>query len=161
MSHIQQVGGRVVEAVRFVNANKPGAPRLEFPERRELWLQAVQGGESKFVIHTRALPARRGHWVVLLVHDEVVVGLFNLSTGSVVNYLREDPVALLRLKDFLVALAVTIGGMLAAGPRGLMAGPVCWGVLWVVRLSRRLILQRRVDSALEDLPQPSRGRTAQ
>lgn len=160
MSHIHQAGGRVVEAARFVNANKRGAPRLEFPERRELWLQTVQGGESKFVIHTRTLPARRGHWVVLQLHEERVVGLFNLSTGYAVNYTREDPVGLLRWKDFIFSVVIATGGMRAMGPHGLMAGPASWALLWTVRLLHRSILQRRVDAALVDQQQRSKRRGA-
>jgi hypothetical protein len=36
-------------------------------ERRELWIRTDAGPELKFVVHTRYLPARRGHRVAVLV----------------------------------------------------------------------------------------------
>lgn len=155
MSKIRSVTGSVVEAARFVNANKRGAPLWTFPERRELWLQTPQGKERKFVIHTRALPARRGHRLVLLVHEEAVVGVFNLTTGDAVNYTREDPVGLLHFKDFLLAVVVAAGGVFTEGERGLLAGPTAWLLIWTGRLLRRSLLQRRVDAALKGLSQRS------
>lgn len=161
MSEISSVVGRVAEVERFVNANKQGAPRWDFPERRELWLQTPQGRERKLIIHTRAMPARRGHDVVALVHRQVVVGLFNQSTDDAVNYTREDPARLLRLRDFFASTAIAICGAFAAGPYGLTAGPASWLFIWLVRLLYRFILQIRVDAVLAALPDRASRRSQQ
>ena len=159
MSEVNIIAGRVLEASRFINANKRGAPHWAFPERRELWLQLPQSKERKFVIHSRVLPARRGHQVTVLVHRMVVVAVSNETTGDVVNYAREDPVGLLRFKDFLGSAAVAGGGALAMGPGGALLGPAAWMSAWLMRFLLRSILQARVDAALDDLPPPSPARS--
>ncbi len=60
---INVIAGRVLEATRFVIANKLGAPHWNCSERRELRLR--QSAERKFIIHSRVLPARLGQTISL------------------------------------------------------------------------------------------------
>ena len=53
-------------------------------DRYELWLRQADGIERKFTIHTRTMPARRGHRVSLIVKRDTnplqVLGLLNRET---------------------------------------------------------------------------------
>lgn len=79
----------------------------------ELWLRQDDGTERKFTIHTRTMPARRGHRVSLIAMMDTnplqVLGLFNGETLDAVNYMRSDPPSVLLGADFIVlALAFAV-----------------------------------------------------
>lgn len=109
MPVLHEMRGRVVDLRRHTNVHLYWRGRLGPTERYELWLRDTTGGEHQFIIHTRNMPARRGHDITLLVGADRVHGLINWSTGKSVNYVRADPPPLWRLRDLLappVLLAV-------------------------------------------------------
>lgn len=106
---LNEMRGRVVDLRRHANVHLYWRGRLGPTERYELWLCDTAGCEHQFIIHTRTMPARRGHDITLLVGVDRVRGLINWSTGKSVNYVRTDPLPLWRLRDLLappVLLAV-------------------------------------------------------
>ena len=77
-------------------------------ERRELWVSTSSGQEIKLVVHGREMPARRGHQVTALLLGDLLVAIYNNSTGKQVNYIRTDPPLLWRRCDAGVVLAPSI-----------------------------------------------------
>lgn len=65
------VVGVLLETQRFINVAIRIGERYLARERRELWLRERDGQERKWAIHTGALPARRGHRIVLLIRPEL------------------------------------------------------------------------------------------
>lgn len=114
MQPISTIRGRVVDLRRYVNAHayrrNPQAP----PERYELWLKQFDGLERKFVFNTQTMAARRGHGITLFLDENAspsrVLAVFNRENGAANNYLRSDPPAALRPKDFIV-LAIAFAAM--------------------------------------------------
>jgi hypothetical protein len=149
------VTGVLLETQRFINVPMRFGERYLARERRELWVRERDGRERKWVIHTRVLPARRGHRIVLLVRGDWVVGLFNASTGVTVNYPRADPPFLLRGCDLLVVLAAALilpGALGAAGLALLLPAAVLYLVVAACgRFVWRWPLGRRVDEALAEV----------
>ncbi|HTT12283.1 MAG TPA: hypothetical protein VMG60_15460 [Burkholderiaceae bacterium] len=153
------VSGSVIETNRYINVPLRMWERYPARERREVWLREANGHESKWVIHTRVLPARRGHRVVLLIRKEWVVGLHNNSTGEGVNYVRVDPPFLLRGVDLLVIAATAIllpwylgaAGFVLLVPAG--AGYLMAAI--VVRVLHRWWLQFLVAAAMRELREVS------
>lgn len=124
MPKINPVRGRVVDLHRFVNAHHP---LEEGSDRYEGWIKPFEHDEEvQFVIHSRAMPVRRGHRVCLIycptLRPKPFAALVNLDTGEAVNYLRNDPPWLLCRRDFY--LLVLAGVILFAGWKGL--GVVLW-----------------------------------
>jgi len=162
MARLTIVAGTIIETQRYINVPMRFGERYLARERREVWLRGPDGRESKWIIHTRVLPARRGHRVVLVVRRQWVVGLVNASTGADVNYPRIDPPFLLRGFDLLaiVALAIALpiglgwGGFVLLLPSGVvyLMFAVCSRLVWQWRLRRlvdKAIEQIRVSSALQ------------
>jgi hypothetical protein len=85
------VSGELTEVQRFINVPMRWCEQYPARERRELWIRSAGGIELKLVVHTRAMPARRGHRVLAVLHRRQLVGLRNLSTGAQVNFVRSDP----------------------------------------------------------------------
>ena len=85
------VSGELTEVQRFINVPMRWCEQYPARERRELWIHSPGGIEVKLVVHTRAMPARRGHRVLAVLHRRQLVGLRNLSTGAQVNFVRSDP----------------------------------------------------------------------
>lgn len=85
------VSGQVAEVQRFINVPMRWCEQYPARERRELWLTTADGMDMKFVVHSRQMPARRGHEVIALLLGDDLVALHSLSTGTQVNYLRSDP----------------------------------------------------------------------
>lgn len=102
MPVLHEMSGRVLDLRRHTNVHLYWRGRFGPTERYELWLRDTAGGEHQFIIHTRTMPARRGHDITLLVGADRVRGLINWSTGKGVNYVRTDPPPLWRLRDLLV-----------------------------------------------------------
>ena len=155
MRPLTVVGGIVVETRRFINVPMRMSERYLARERRELWLREAGGQEHKWIIHTRALPARRGHRVELLLRRDWVVGLFNMSTGAAVNYPRADPPFLLRGVDLLVVLVLAVGLPAWLGALGLVLAALsamayllfaaCFRAVW------RWRLRMQVDALLGEI----------
>lgn len=155
MARLTVVFGRVVETQRFINVPMRLGERYLARERREVWLCGPDGRESKWIIHTRVLPARRGHRVVLVVRKTWVIGLVNVSTGASVNYPRIDSPFLLRGFDLLaiawlaVALPVGLG---AVGFVLLLPSAVVYLALAIcARFVSRWRLRWQVDKAIEQV----------
>jgi hypothetical protein len=155
MRPLTVVTGTILETQRFINVPMRIGERYLARERREVWLRETDGQERKWVIHSRALPARRGHRVVLLLRGDWVVGLFNSSTGVVTNYPRIDPPFLLLGLDLLVLLALAIGlpvWLRDAGFALLLPSVVLYLIFAVsVRVVWRWLLRRQVDNALAEI----------
>ena len=159
MPRLTVVAGTVIETQRFINVPMRFGERYLARERREVWLRESDGRESKWIIHTRALPARRGHRVVLLARGQWIVGVFNTSTGADVNYPRVDPPFLLRGFDLLAILALTVGLPIGLGAIGLalllpiasiyLMLAVCIRVVW------RWRLRRKVDKTIAEVQRSS------
>ena len=116
MTTLQAVHGRIVELRRHTNVHLYGCRPLGPTDRYELWIKPSDGVERKFTIHTRTMPARRGHEVSLIVTAHKVpqvLGLANWSTIDGVNYARTDAPSLIRAWDFVMLpctfLAMAIG----------------------------------------------------
>ena len=120
MPVLHEMRGRVVDLRRHTNVHLYWRGRLGPTERYELWLRDAAGGEHQFTIHTRTMPARRGHDITLLVGTDRVRGLINWSTGKSVNYVRADPLPLWRLRDLLAPLALLAVLSAWRGERGLL-----------------------------------------
>jgi hypothetical protein len=159
MQPIIGVDGTVVETQRFVNVPQRLWERYPARERRELWLRETGGRESKWIIHTRVVPARRGHRVALLVKGDRVVGLFNASTGAEVNYPRADPPFLLRGVDVPAVLVLAAGLPVGFGNVGFALVPPAAAIYVLVAVLARALprwrLQRQVDKALAELRRAS------
>lgn len=113
MPILHAIRGRIVDLRRYANVHlywrRPPGPT----DRYELWLRQDDGIERKFIIHTRIMPARRGHRVSLIAMTDTnplqVMGLFNSDTREAVNYMRSDPPSVLLGADFIVlALAFAV-----------------------------------------------------
>ena len=152
------VTGVLLETQRFINVPMRFGERYLARERRELWVRERDGHERKWVIHTRMLPARRGHRIVLLIRGDWVVGLFNASTGVTVNYPRADPPFLLRGCDLLVVLVLALVLPAALGAAGIaLLFPSAVIYLIVAACGRfvwRWRLRRRVDKGLAEARRP-------
>lgn len=100
------VTGELTEVQRYINV--PMRWRQQYPsrERREFWLAADSGNDVKLTVHSRVMPARRGHRVNVLMLDDLVVGLANLTTGRQVNFVQVDPPLLVRRCDGPAALGI-------------------------------------------------------
>jgi hypothetical protein len=70
-------------------------------ERCEFWIAADNGNDVKLTVHSRVMPARGGHSVNVLMLDDLVVGLANLTTGRQVNFVQADPPLLVQRCDGL------------------------------------------------------------
>lgn len=158
MWRITTFTGTVIEVQRYINKPMRWHERPVCGERRELWLGSRHHeDEYKWVIHSKVMPARRDHYVTLVHAGPAVVGLYNATTGSSVNYVREDPPFLTRGVDVLRVLA-----LIAAGGLGMAWGWVsplhAFGAVLaypifapLCRLVQRRRLQSVVDETLNEL----------
>lgn len=108
------VTGELAEMQRYINVPMRWCEQYPARERREFWIAANDGRDIKLVVHSRVMPARRGHQVNVLLLGDWVVGLANLTTGRQVNFVSEDPPLLLRKCDALAVLVILAGGLVAA-----------------------------------------------
>ncbi len=74
MSTFFWVKGQVTDVHRFINVPMRWCEQYPARERRELWIARSQGDEMKLVVHTRFMPARRGHQVLVVLHRKRVGG---------------------------------------------------------------------------------------
>lgn len=102
------VSGRLTEMHHFIDAPARGCQSHAVRERRELWLTAADGTETQLVVHSRHLPARRGHDLLALMLGGQLVGVVNISTGMQINYRRSDPDLLWRHCDSWALVLVVV-----------------------------------------------------
>lgn len=161
MPHLQATHGHIVDLRRHTNVHLYWRGRYGPAERYELWLRDPAGREHQFTIHTRTLPARRGHEVTLLADAHAVRAIVNWSTGTSVNYLRVDPPPLLRLRDLWAPPALLIALVTWLGDIGLLIlPPVSLSYLLTAALVRYAIRHRRaavIQRALRDVQRPGSG----
>lgn len=151
------VSGRLLEVQRFINVPMRWCEQYPARERRELWISTAEHRDIKLVVHTRSMPARCGHEIVCVLHDGRLVGLYNLSTYSQVNFVRSDPPLLWRRCDTALSVGLFVMGSvvwcLVSWPSvgamavlcALLHGPCLVGARW---LQRRL-LTRATEYALD------------
>lgn len=157
MWRITTFTGTVLEVHRFINTHSRSFERPVCRERRELWLGAGQDDEYKFVIHTKLMPARKTHCVTLVLAGMTVLGLYNATTGTSANYIREDPPYLTRGLDALafafLALCGLIGMVLGhlSGWHSLTGVPAYLASAIICRAAARRRLRNTVDDVLNDL----------
>lgn len=160
------VSGELTEVQRFINVPMRWCEQYPARERRELWIKAIDGPDVKLVVHSRFLPARRGHEVDALLFGELPVGLFNHSTGDQINFLRTDPPLLWRRCDAAWIVGATVASVtsfaLLSWPWLLVGAPliVLRTVVAIgVRMLWRRSIRAKVDAALAaaaraDQPRP-------
>jgi len=161
------VSGELTEVQRFINVPMRWCEQYPARERRELWIRSTGGIEVKLVVHTRAMPARRGHRVLAVLHRRQLVGLRNLSTGAQVNFVPSDPPLLWRRCDgaaLATLIAVSAGLALAVLPLAAIVWLAVASLGVPTRVGARLIarvyLGWAVESALDTAAQQAAGRPA-
>jgi hypothetical protein len=159
------VSGELTEVQRFINVPMRWCEQYRARERRELWITTDAGREMKFVVHTRYLPARRGHRVAALVCRCEVVALLNLTTGDGVNFYRADPPLLWKRCDGAVLIAVALAAVIAAvalgRPEWLLGLPllICAALAQLFgRWAHRVLTRRAVRRLLQQAAEPAARR---
>ncbi len=114
MWRIKTVTGTIIESSRFTNKPMRWHERPVCNERRELWLATSHEDERGFVIHTKLMPARKTHCVTLVLTGSTVLGLYNATTGSSANYVRQDLPFLINDLDILSLAGWGLGGCICA-----------------------------------------------
>ena len=156
MRKFWSVSGQLVGVHRYINVPMRWCEQYPARERRELWVSAANGQDVKLIVHSREMPARRGHQVTALLLGEVLVGIYNASTGKQVNYVRTDPPLLWRRCDAAVVAALSIASiagflfaawtaLLVSGPMALLYAPS----MVAARLAWRCRTRMQVDHALK------------
>lgn len=156
MPDLQTFHGHLVDVRRHVNVHWRHLYPIAPTDRYELWLRAPDGTERKFTVHTRDMPARRGHEVSLITTTHIrprVLALANWTAIDGVNYARSEPPGLVRMGDLLwlalsfVGMSAWLGdaGMVLFMPGAAVAAAGVAAVRWVAR--RRLA--RRADRAID------------
>jgi hypothetical protein len=156
MSELPTFHGHIVELRRHVNVHWRHLHPIAPTDRWELWLCAPDGTERKFTVHTRDMPARRGHEVSLITTSHSrprVLALANWTTIDGVNYARSEPPGLVRVGDVPWLAAGLVGMTAWLGDAGMVLFvPVAAVVLAAVAAARRVARQRlawRVDRAID------------
>ena len=155
MSKFLWVSGQLAEVQRFINVPMRWCEQYPARERRELWVTTADGQDIKLIVHSRLMPARRGHQVIGLLLGEQLVGLYNATTGKQVNYIRSDPPLLWRRCDAaaiallsafsMTALATSAEATLLVGVApALLYAPL----VMTVRLLWRCRTRGQVDRAM-------------
>jgi hypothetical protein len=93
MPDLQTFHGHVVDLRRHVNVHWRHLHPIAPTDRYELWLRAPDGTEHTFTVHTREMPARRGHEVSLITtahRRRRVLALANWTTIDGVNHARSE-----------------------------------------------------------------------
>ena len=164
MRKFWSVSGQLVEVQRYINVPMRWCEQYPARERRELWVSTTSGHDIKLIVHSREMPARRGHQVTALLLGERMVGLYSATTGNQVNYLRTDPPLLWRRCD-----AVAVAGLLliSATALSVSAWPASMVILAMAVLYAPLIMAARlvwrcrtraqVDRALDIVKRPVAG----
>ena len=156
MPELQTFHGRLVDLRRHVNVHWRHLHPIAPTDRYELWLRAPDGTERKFTVHTREMPARRGHEVSLITTPHRrprVLALANWTTIDGVNYARSEPPGLVRVGDVLWLAAGFVGMTAWLGDAGMVlflpAAAVVLAAVSAVRWVARQRLAWRVDQAID------------
>jgi hypothetical protein len=156
MSELPTFHGHIIELRRHVNVHWRHLHPIAPTYRWELWLCAPDGTERKFTVHTRDMPARRGHEVSLITTTHTrprVLALANWTTIDGVNYARSEPPGLVRAGDVLWLAAGFVGMTAWLDDAGMVLFvPAAVVVLAVVAAARWVARQRlawRVDRAID------------
>ena len=156
MPALQTFHGHLVDVRRHVNVHWRHLHPIAPTDRYELWLREPDGIERKFSVHTREMPARRGHAVSLITTTHRrprVLALANWTTIDGVNYARSEPPGLVRVGDVPWLTAGFVGMTAWLGDAGtVLFVPVAAVVLAVVAAARWVARQRlawRVDRAID------------
>ena len=156
MPELLTTRGRIVDLRRHTNVHLYGRRPLGPTDRYELWVRQRGGRERKFTIHTRTMPARRGHEVSVVAVAGVsalrVLAMINWTTADAVNYVRADPPSLLLGWDVAVVVSVLVAMVVVFGDAGL-ALSVPAATVWLVvaasvRAIGRAVGALRVDRAI-------------
>lgn len=156
MPELQTFHGRLVDLRRHVNVHWRHLHPIAPTDRYELWLRAPDGIERKFTVHTREMPARRGHEVSLITttHSRPrVLALANWTTIDGVNYARSEPPGLVRVGDVLLLASGFVGmtawlddaGMALFVPVAAVVLAVVATVRWVARQRLAWRVEREID----------------
>lgn len=156
MPSLQTFHGNLVDLRRHVNVHWRHLHPIAPTDRYELWLRAPDGTERKFTVHTREMPARRGHEVSLITTTHRrprVLALVSWTAIDGVNYARSEPPGLVRVGDVLWLAAGFVGMTAWLGDVGIVLFvPVAAVVLAAAAAVRWLVRQRlawRVDRAID------------
>ena len=115
MRKFWSVSGQLVEVQRYIIVSMRWCEQYPARERRELWVSTTSGHDIKLIVHSREMPARRGHQVTALLLGERMVGIYNATTEKQSNYLRTDPPLLWRRCDAAVVAGLLFASALAFG----------------------------------------------
>ena len=140
MRKFWSVSGQLVEVQRYINVPMRWCEQYPARERRELWVSTSNGHDVKLIVHSREMPARRGHQVTALLLGERMVGMYNSTTGKQVNYLRTYPPLLWRRCD---AVAVTGLLLISATALAVLAWPASMVTLPMAVLYAPLMIAAR------------------
>lgn len=156
MPELQTFHGHIVDLRRHVNVHWRHLHPIAPTDRYELWLRAPDGTERKFTVHTREMPARRGHEVSLITtgfRKLRVLALANWTTIDGVNYARSEPHGLVRVVDVPWLAAGFIGMTAWLGDTGmalfLPVASLTLAAVAIVRWRVRWGLAWRVDRAID------------
>lgn len=150
MSKFSCITGRLTEVQRYINVPMRICEQHPSRERREFWVQQDDGQEVKLVVHSRSMPARRGHTVSVLLRGEVVVGLVNHTKREGINFLVADPPWLFTRCDALRTIATAVVGSLVWGDDGWLLPIVCAvGISGLLLIGLRAVGRSRSRSAVE------------
>jgi len=154
MPDLQTFHGHLVDVRHHVNVHWRHLHPIAPTDRYELWLR--DGTERKFTVHTREMPARRGHEVSLITtahRRPRVLALANWTTIDGVNCARSEPPGLVRVGDLLWLAAGFVGMTAWLGDAGMVlfvpAAAVVLVVVSAVRWVARQRLARRVNRAID------------
>jgi hypothetical protein len=156
MPELQTFHGHLVDLRRHVNVHLRHLHPIAPTDRYELWLRAPDGIERKFTVHTREMPARRGHEVSLITtaHSRPrVLALANWTTIDGVNYASSEPPGLVRVGDALWLAAAFVGmtawledaGMVLFVPAAAVVLAGVAAVRWVARQRLAWRVDREID----------------
>lgn len=156
MRKFWSVSGQRVEVQRHINVPMRWCEQYPARERRELWISTTGGHDIKLIVHSREMPARRGHQVTALLLGERLVAFYNATTGKQVNYVRTDPPLLLRRCDAAAVAVLSLASIAAfafAAWPGLLVGLpmalLCLALAVIARFAWRCRTRVQVDRALD------------
>lgn len=155
MRKFWSVSGQLAEVQRYINVPMRWCEQYPARERRELWISTAGGHDIKLVVHSREMPARRGHQVTALLLGDRLVGLSNASTGKQVNFVRADPPLLWRHCDAAVVVAMLVASVgvfaFSARPALLLSLPLALvypPLMVTARFAWRCRIRAQIDRAL-------------
>lgn len=151
MQNLPTFHGHITDLRRHVNADRSARQRLLHGpgERYELWIQPPVGRECKFTVHSKTMPARRGHEVSVVLATYMpfqVLGLVNWSALDGVNYFRTDGPPLLRERDFWIFGVSLACAALGWGVQGVHVFLQCSAVYGSVFYGLRALIRRRLGN---------------